>query len=317
MDIHDPHGFALLVIRRRPQQAPAQAEPEAKHGHRRRPGADGTHQAQEAGAGSRLDHLLRQQRVGQCGITVQRPQIEEDIGRQQRLGLRFGDPVDEGLAPFVERQATAGLTGHHATLAQRKAEPRQRVVDVTGDTQQCRPHIVRGNTGRRLEHQSVVLIGAEGLFHPPFRTEGQPAPAHAVEHRAVRVRGAHQIDGACGQRVVQRRQVQRQRLGRTAVAQLGQAETTHGARGVFQRVDIARRVDASSERADVAAQPRVQIVLRNHAEQTLVVIDHRDMAYVVASHQSRRVFAAAIGVEHMQWAAHYSRYRGVERQAGQ
>ena len=131
----------------------------------------------------------------QRGIAGERAKVEKDAAVQQCFGIALIDPAGEHTLPGLVGQTPFWIARHDAALAQRKAAGVQAFVDAPGEGQQRFDFGIAG----LVENQRVVLVGRQGLLHPSFRAQSQPAPAHI---RQVQ-RTAFQIDHAFGETVVE------------------------------------------------------------------------------------------------------------------
>ena len=150
--------------------------------------------------------------LGEAGIARERPEVEEDVGAEQRLRRRLADPGREPLAPFRRLEAVLGVARHDVAGAQREAEFRQAVVGRAREVEQLAAHALELRR-RAVEQDGVVLVGDHGLLAPPFAADGQPAPVDVVEL----VLRQQQVEQPVRQRVVERGDGVRERLGGRAL----------------------------------------------------------------------------------------------------
>src|SRR5574344_1775417 len=69
----------------------------------------------------RLVQQVATHAVRQFHLAIQRPEIEENAGVEQRHRLRYANPLGKLIAPFIQCQAPLRVTCHDVALAQRKA----------------------------------------------------------------------------------------------------------------------------------------------------------------------------------------------------
>ena len=200
--------------------------------------------------------------LGEAGIARERPEVEEDVGAEQRLRRRLADPGREPLAPFRRLEAVLGVARHDVAGAQREAEFRQAVVGRARELEQLAAHALELRR-RAVEQDGVVLVGHHGLLAPPFAADRQPAPLDLVEL----VLRQQQVEQAVRQRVVQRGDGVRERLGGRALCHQVVGQRLDVGDDALQPVHVARKARRLQDVAHGDALQREQVALRHHAHQ--------------------------------------------------
>ena len=140
---------------------------------------------------------------------------------------------EEPGLPLLDRQAQLGIARHHVARAQREAERVERGVDVAREREQPRA------LPRR---PSRVVGGGEHAARCPgrWRTSARrgprcPAPASTSRCRRASCRVEHELDRPARQRVVERGDRARQRLGAHALREQVLREPADVVAGALQR----------------------------------------------------------------------------------
>lgn len=233
------------------------------------------------------------QPVGDLLVAVEDPEVEEDGGVEQRLGVGFADPLAELLAPFVVGEAQLRVAGHDVALAQREAAGGEVVVHVLGKLEQAQLEgFLVGPFGQHVD-DPVVLVGGEGLLVAAFGAEGEPGVFDAVQVVAVEV----ELEDAAGEGVVEGRDELGELLGADALGQQVEGQLADVAAGALQGLDVGGALDAGADLAQADALQGEQVALGDHALELVFGIHHQDVAHAVGGHLEGRVVGAGVGVE--------------------
>ena len=236
----------------------------------------------------------------QARVAVDRPQVEEDGGVQDRLRLRHLHPPREGALPGVEREAPAWVPGHHAAAAEREAAGGEPLVHRPREGQEPLPQLLR-RVLLGLEHEPVVLVGHEGLLEPPLGPERDPAPGH----RRRRVLLGGELEDPDGEQVVQRRDVVGEVLRGDAIAHEPVGHPAEVGGGVAQRPEIARPLQRVGHLHGARALEPEELVARDHADQPPLGVGHHHVPHAVPRHGERGVVGGGVRRERDETARHH------------
>ena len=269
------------------------------------------HLLQETRVALRALHHVDPQLVGQRDVAEQRPEVEIDAGREQRLRVAAVDPAREHLFPGRVGQRQRRVARHDVALAQREAARRQRLVDEVGQLEQALADALAVDV-----QDAVVLVGRDGLLAATLAAERQPAERLRIrlELRA----GERQQAGR--QLVVQVADQPRQLRGSDTLGDEVMRQPTDVGRHHAEPLDAVGPADRHRELPHREPVQREQVAFRDHAKHASAAsgpLHHRDVADRVLRHQQGRVGCRVVGVERAHVARHHRADRGRQRHLGQ
>ena len=198
---------------------------------------------------------------------------------------------------------------HHVAAAQREAAQSQRVVDAPGYRQQLRAHLIRGHAFRHGEDQRVVLVGAQGLFEAPFRT--QCKPAQPVGRLAEIAGGEFQLDDAHRQQVVERGDELGQLFRRHALRHHVVRHAADVGGGLLQLFNGLRMPYRRTDLAQAYPLQRKQVLFRYQPDQSFV-FDHQHMPEPLLGHDQRGLMRHRLRRQGRQLRGHHIDHRLVQ-----
>ena len=277
-DVHEqPHAHGLQVHRVLSGLLGVEAG-ELAQGRDGRQGVLG-HHVQEDGVLLAQSEQVVAQGLGQAGVPVQGTKVEEDGGIEQGFRGRAPDPAGEALLPFLQGHAPLGVAGHDVAFAEGESHLVQGLIDLVGEGQVLLAFCFHLFRAAGHEDQAVVLVRGEGLLHPSFGTESQPAVA------ARQLVGCfHQGQDALGHPVVE---------GGDQVGELHRAHAlqVHAPAGFADGGDDGGQgghrfglFDGGGQGAEAGPLAHEDVPFRNHPQQQTFVIDHRHVADAPGGH---------------------------------
>ncbi len=213
---------------------------------------------------------------------------------------------EEPLLPLLRREAVVGVARHDVARAERKAERVEARVDLAPELEQ--PVAMRGGfLGTvRGKQQRVVLVGRERLLTAPLAPEREPAPSDPAEIVPLQ----HEIDGPTRQRVVERGDRARKRLGADALREQVLRQPTDVLARPPQRLDRVGGMQLLDHLAHRHPLQREEIALVDHAERPAAV-DDDDLPDPAVGHRVHRLVCGGGARQRHDWCRHHfgDRYR--------
>ena len=113
-------------------------------------------------------------------IAIKIAEVKENHCAQQGLRIGIRDPLIETLPPLFKAQAPVRVARHDIAPAERETAGIKGAIHGLCKRQQSGAHRIRRSSAAII-NKTVVLIGADGLFVPPFTAKDQPAPGSALQ----------------------------------------------------------------------------------------------------------------------------------------
>ena len=175
-----------------------------------------------------------------------------------------------------------------------------------------RPRVRCASDRVAAKHDRVVLVGRHGLLAAPFAADCEPAPLHVVE-RELR---AQQLEQAVRQRVVQRGDRVRERLGRRALRDQVVGEGRDVRDTAFECRHVAREPDRLGHVAHRHALRPEQVALGDDAHE-FAAAHHEQLVKPPARHQGEAFLRRGEFVDHHGSTGHDVRDGRRQRRARQ
>ena len=215
----------------------------------------------------------------------------------------------EAGPPLVQCQAAGRFTSHDAATAQRVAAGIQRQIDLMRKGANLHAIGLGCVVG---QDQRVVLVGGNGLFIAPLRTQRQPA--EPVQGDAV-LKG-FQFEQLFGQHIVEVADHGRQLARLHTLAEQAARQPANAFCGLLQRWHVSRGTQGGADILQALFLHREQVALGDHPDGHAIA-RHRHMAHAMARHQQRGVLRRVLGAQGQHRLHHDRRYRCAQRQLRQ